>query len=128
MILGGLIGSIALGVDSRFKAGILVCTGGNLSYIFYNSALSSQLEKFKPILESLPRPYVEPLSYISFFNKQLQFHLGEQDNIIPLEAGLQLASRAEIKEVYTYKADHGLSFTQIADKIIVFLSKYLPSQ
>ena len=124
--LGGIIGSIALGVESRFKAGILICTGGNLSYIFYNSALSSQPEKFKPILESPLRPYVEPLNYISFFNKPVQFHLGEQDNIIPLEAGLQLASRAKIKEVYTYKAGHGLSFTQIVDKILVFLNKYLP--
>ncbi|RLE81074.1 MAG: hypothetical protein DRJ52_04955 [Thermoprotei archaeon] len=123
--LGGIIGSIAIGVDSRFKAAILVITGGNISYILQESAISPPPEKRKLILESPLLPYVEPLNYIGFFSKPVQFHLGEQDNIIPFQAGLQLASKAQVKEVYTYKTGHKMPLDKIADKILDFLDKYL---
>ena len=123
--LGGIIGSIVLGVDNRIKAGILVITGGNITYILHHSVIISDPNKIKMILNNPLFPYTEPLNYIGFFNGPIQFHFGEKDDVIPLEAGLQLASHVKNKEVYTYNAGHGIPMQDMMDKILNFLNKYL---
>ena len=123
--LGGIIGSIVLGVENRFKAGILIITGGNITYILHHTTIISDPNKIEMILENPLFPYTEPLNYIGYFNGPIQFHFGEKDNVIPLEAGLQLASHVKNKEVYTYNAGHGIPIQNMIDKILSFLNKYL---
>jgi len=123
--LGGIIGSIVLGVENRFKAGILVITGGNITYILHHTAIILDPNKIEMILKNPLFPYTEPLNYISYFDGPIQFHFGEKDDVIPLEAGLQLASHAKNKEVYTYNAGHGIPMQDMIDKILNFLNKYL---
>jgi len=124
--LGGIISSITLGVEQRFSAAVLVVTGGNITYILHNSVIASGVNVDK-ILSNPLFPYTEPLNYISYFNGPIQFHLGEKDDVIPIEAGLQLANKAKNKEVYTYNTGHGIPANMFIDNVLDFLDRNLKS-
>ena len=124
--MGGIISSIALGVDGRFKAGVLISTGGNLTTIFTEGDLSGKYEEVRPVIEGEEGKYIEPLNYIGYYKGALQFHFGTQDTVIPPSSSQQLADAAACeKEVYWYETGHAIPESATIGRILQFLNEKL---
>ena len=133
--MGGILGSIFIGVEPRVKAAVIVVGGGNMTLMIMKSKhpsippirerireLGISWEEVRRIVEP-----VDPLNFIWRFSpRPIQFHCGRYDEIVPAEAQEQLVERAgEPKEVYWYETGHDVPIEVVVARALEFFDRYL---
>ncbi|MFQ6095365.1 MAG: alpha/beta hydrolase family protein [Candidatus Bathyarchaeia archaeon] len=133
--MGGILGAIFIGVESRIKAAALLVAGGNMSLMIKKSRHYT-MPAIREYLEAEGIPYeeiqkfldpVDPINFIDKFSpRPVVFHLGKYDEIVPAEAGEQLYRRAkEPKSVYWYDSGHSLPLELVLARILDFMDREL---
>ncbi|MFA6185644.1 MAG: C45 family autoproteolytic acyltransferase/hydrolase [Phycisphaerae bacterium] len=111
--LGGIVGSLAAGVDGRFTKAAFIQAGGNLSAIFTTDAnevkqLRAELEKKHISAEQLKKMLepIEPLNFAGrLSNANVLMINASQDKIVPADCSQKLADAVGCKIIW-YDTDH----------------------
>jgi formylglycine-generating enzyme required for sulfatase activity/dienelactone hydrolase len=106
---GGLLSSVVLAVEDRFRIGI-VHSGGLLSW--------------------RARPEVDPLNYVSHVRVPLLMLNGRYDLTVPLETAARpmferLGTPDREKRLYVAESDHWIPRTELVRESLAWLDKYL---
>lgn len=132
--MGGIFGGILVGVEDRLKTAVLITAGGNISLMVrlsthhtmpairrFIAETGISYEDFQKAVDP-----VDPINFIDKFSKPILFHLGLKDDVVPAEAGRQLAEKAkEPKKVYWYDAGHSLPSEIVAARTLNWLEYHL---
>lgn len=135
--MGGILGSIFIGVEHRIKAAVIIVGGGNMTLMIMTSIHPSvvkireymkqhnlTIDELKDVLQ-----IIDPLNFINNTNIPIQFHLGRHDKIVPYEAGLQLYEKAnQPKFLYVYDSGHDVPLDIVAIRVLDFFDKYLKEE
>ncbi|MBM1105123.1 alpha/beta fold hydrolase [Aurantibacter crassamenti] len=98
--LGGIIGTIFCGVDSRIKVPVIALAGGQLNLLYEKNALTQEAKDFVSI--------IEPLNFVQHITPRPLLMLNaKNDEIVPPAMSKLLYYEAkEPKEIIWYDAKH----------------------
>jgi fermentation-respiration switch protein FrsA (DUF1100 family) len=133
--MGGILGSIACGVDNRLQAPVLALAGGDFKRISANSSLSGVQKarsEFPQMAEVAGRVLdgLDPQRWVGRISPRPVLMInGDKDDVVPVEAGKILHEAArEPKEVFYYKGGHvplGNEMARVILKITDWLNGHL---
>lgn len=110
---GAIIGSLAIGIEPRFRPNVLVMAGGDIAHILWNSSRITaikknfveqgyDLEKLRGELE-----IVDPLTYASRINRDnLIMFNGKKDTAVPVENAMKLWEKAGKPKIIWLNSGH----------------------
>ncbi|HBG78965.1 MAG TPA: hypothetical protein DDW84_09045 [Phycisphaerales bacterium] len=111
--LGGIIGSLAAGVDGQFTKAAFLLAGGNISAVLTTDAnevkqFKAELEKNHISAEQL-KSMLEPIEPLNFANRLSNAGVlminASQDKVVPVDCSQKLADAAGCKIIW-YDTDH----------------------
>ncbi len=118
--LGGIIGTIFCGVDSRIKVPVIVLAGGGMHLMFGMDAMSDQTKDFLSM--------IEPLNYVQMISpRPLLMINAENDDIVPpMMSRLLYKAAKEPKKIIWYPSKHhDLPIDKAYPAGIQWFNKYL---
>jgi len=123
--MGGIVGAMLAGVDSRIKVSVIIVGAGHwsemlkLSDHFTAPALREYLHGHYSMIDRLLMP-VDPITVIHRVN-HLQMHHGTKDMTVPYSLAVELFEKAsEPKEFHSYEGhDHESIFKDFAATVVL---------
>ncbi|HEV2471297.1 MAG TPA: alpha/beta fold hydrolase [Chthonomonadales bacterium] len=133
--MGGILGAILCGVDSRVKAPVLALAGGDWKVLFAGTTLpnAQPLKQLPPdqiaAAERVMDP-VDPIHWIArIAPRPVLFVNGDADTIVPVPAAKELQAAArQPKESFWYKGGHvpiGTEALRVGQKILAWIDRNL---
>jgi cephalosporin-C deacetylase-like acetyl esterase len=133
--MGGILGSVACGVDERFKAPVLCLAGGNFRLMVETSeigpAKNARAAGLKPDASVwYAMDAVDPVRWIPFVSpRPVLFVNGDHDVIVPVACAKALHAAAKgPKQIFWYQGDHvppTFAFPKILSAITNWLDAHL---
>lgn len=134
--MGGILGTILAGVDTRVQAPVIALAGGDWKRMAQTSTLAAAIKARQAQgadgIGWQPLDPVDPIHYAGrIAPRPVLFINGDNDTVVPVECGKELqAAAGPGKEVYIYKGGHvpaGVEFIKVLGKLTQWLDTHFKS-